>query len=83
MQDNDPKRCSRYAWCFYDEAGINWRCIPPESPDLNHTENVWHELKDHLRGVVKSSKNRLMESLHSGKQWMSRSARSTLATQRR
>jgi len=53
MQDNDPKHCSRYARCFYDEVGINWWRTPPESPDLNPIENVWHELKDHLRGVVK------------------------------
>lgn len=53
MQDNDPKHCSRTAQTFYSEAGINWWRTPPESPDLNPIENVWHELKDYLRGVIK------------------------------
>ena len=53
MQDNDPKHCSRTAQRFYEEAGINWWRTPPESPDLNPIENLWHELKDYLRGMIK------------------------------
>lgn len=26
---------------------------PPESPDLNPIENLWHELKEYLRAKVK------------------------------
>ena len=26
---------------------------PPESPDLNTIENLWHELKEYIRGVKK------------------------------
>ena len=48
MQDNDPKHASHYAQNFYEEVGINWWRMPPESPDLNPIENVWHELKEHL-----------------------------------
>lgn len=52
MQDNDPKHCCA-AQRFYDEVGINFWHTPPESPNLNSIENLWHELKDHLRGVIK------------------------------
>ena len=64
MQDNDPKHCSRAAQKFYDEVGINWWRTPPESPDLNPIENLWHELKDHLRGVIKpKNKQELIDGI--------------------
>ena len=50
MQDNDPKHTSRRAKEFYEEEGINWWRTPPESPDM---ENLWNEMKEHLRRVVK------------------------------
>ena len=53
MQDNDPKHTSRAAQRFYEQAGINWWRTPPESPDMNPIENLWHELKEYVRRVVK------------------------------
>jgi len=33
-------------------------------PDLNPIENLWHELKDHLRGVVKpKTKQELIDGI--------------------
>ena len=45
MQDNDPKHTSRATCQFMEENGINWWKTPPESPDSNPIENLWHELK--------------------------------------
>ncbi len=53
MQDNDPKHVSRCAKSFMEEHGVNWWRTPPESPDLNPIENLWHKLKEHLRAKVK------------------------------
>ena len=63
VQDNDPKHCSKLARKFYEEEGINWWPTPPESPDLNPIENLWHELKEFIRREVKP---RSKEELISG-----------------
>ena len=53
MQDNDPKHTSRRAKAFFEEKNINWWRTPPESPDLNPIEDLWHELKFFLESKVK------------------------------
>ena len=53
QQDNDPKHTSRLAKEFMEREGINWWKTPPESPDLNPIELLWHELKHFLRTIVK------------------------------
>ena len=53
MQDNDPKHTSRRAADFFEEEGVNWWRTPPESPDMNPIENLWHELKEFIRREVK------------------------------
>ena len=53
MQDNDPKHTSRLAGTFLEDSAVDWWKTPPESPDLNPIENLWHELKEYIRREVK------------------------------
>ena len=53
MQGNDPKHTSRRAQAFFEKESINWWRTPPESPDLNPIEDLWHELKFYLESKVK------------------------------
>lgn len=64
MMDNDPKHSSRLARSYMDSAGINWWKTPPESPDCNPIENIWHELKEYSRRVVKPrTKQQLIDGI--------------------
>jgi len=53
MQDNNLKHTFRRAQTFFKEHNINWWRTPPESPDLNPIEDLWHELKFFLESKVK------------------------------
>ena len=64
MQDNDPKHTSRTAKTFFEQENINWWRTPPESPDENPIENLWHELKEFIRREVKPhTKSELMSGI--------------------
>ena len=64
MQDNDPKHTSLCARTFMLNNGINWWPTPPESPDANSIENLWHELKEFIRREIKpTSKAELVNGI--------------------
>ena len=63
QQDNDPKHTSTLAKDYYATSIINWRTTPPESPDLNPIELIWHELRHFLR---KTHKPRTKKELVNG-----------------
>ena len=64
MQDNDPKHTSRLSRQFFEQNEINWWKTPPESPDMNPIENVWHELKEFIRRETKpKSKQQLIDGI--------------------
>ena len=53
MQDNDPKHVSKLGQEYLTTNNINWWRTPPESPDMNPIENLWHEMKEYLRREIK------------------------------
>ena len=53
QQDNAPCHTSVSTRQLLERHNIRWFRTPPESPDLNPIENVWHELKDFLRTKIK------------------------------
>ena len=57
MMDNYPKHTSRLARTFMEE-GVNWWKTPPESPDCNPIENIWHELKGIFKKRGEATKKR-------------------------
>lgn len=64
MQDNDPKHTSAFARDYFKTANIVWWKTPPESPDLNPIEKVWHELKHFLRSHHKpTTKDQLVDGI--------------------
>lgn len=64
MQDNDPKHTSIAVREYFQQANIVWWKTPPESPDLNPIEKVWHELKHFLRTEHKpKTKQELVEGI--------------------
>lgn len=64
MADNDPKHTSLHAKEWLECKGINWWKTPPESPDMNPIENLWHEVKEYQRRVVKpQTKQELIDGI--------------------
>ena len=64
MQDNDPKHTSRETQNFFARQNVNWWRTPPESPDKNPIENLWHELKEYNRREIKPrNKDELIEGI--------------------
>ena len=64
MQDSNPKHTSKHAQTFQANGKINWWKTPPESPDLNPIENLWHELKEFIRREVKpKTKQELVDGI--------------------
>ena len=53
MQDNNPKHTLWRARAFFEDNGVHWWKTPPESPDANPIENLWHELKENIRREIK------------------------------
>ena len=49
---------------YLPTVGINWWRTPPELPDANPIENLWHELKEFIRREVKpTAKQQLVDGI--------------------
>ena len=53
MANIDPKHTSRDAQEFLRVNNINWWRTPVEFPNYNPIENLWYELKEYSRHVIK------------------------------
>jgi hypothetical protein len=53
QQGNAPCHTSLSTRTFFEQNGIRVFPTPPESPDLNPIENLWHKLKHFLTTSVK------------------------------
>ena len=60
MQDNDPKHTFSRVAHFLQAERVNWWKTPPESPDCNSIENLWHEFKEFIRRVVKPTGKQML-----------------------
>ena len=63
MANNDPKHTSNEAKEFLEASGVNWWRTPAKSPDCNPIENLWHELKEYSRRVIKPTNKGLIEGI--------------------
>jgi transposase len=64
MQDNNPKHTSKAVREWLEKENVFWWKTPPESPDLNTIENMWHKLKEYLKIRVKTrSKEELIDGV--------------------
>ena len=49
----DPKHAAKKTKQWLLDNEVNWYPTPPESPDLNPIEMLWHELKEFIRNTYK------------------------------
>ena len=52
IQDNDPKHTAKIVQAFLRKNQVNWERTPPESPDINPIECLWHELKVYFCNIL-------------------------------
>ena len=66
QQDNAPCHTARATRDFFERHNISLLKTPPESPDLNPIENLWHELKNFIRSIAKpTTKEELLHAIQS------------------
>jgi hypothetical protein len=56
QQDNDPKHTSKWAQKWFEDNNIEVLGWPPQSPDLNPIEHLWHHIKKQLKKYTEPPK---------------------------
>ena len=63
IMDNDPKHTSKLTQNWLKNNNVHHWKTPPQSPDLNLIELVWHELKTYVRSQKPTTKELLCQTI--------------------
>jgi hypothetical protein len=64
LHDNAGYHHSHFSQSWFAAQGIEPIALPPHSPDLNPTENLWHNLKSRIDAFHPTTLQEVIELIH-------------------